>query len=142
MEYQIDPLAYDCLVLNLPLQPLVENLIKHGIARIPIGGKLRITANLRNQSLLLFVANSGPLLSSDPLKAPEDGLQLRRGIGLANTSARLRALYGDAHSFELRNWHESGVEACITIPVRPVHADLPEKPLDLEERFTHEGSYR
>ena len=142
VEYQIDPLAYECLVPNLLLQPLVENSIKHGIARIPGGGKLRISANLRNQSLLIFVANSGPFLSSDPLKAPEDGLQQRRGIGLANTSARLRALYGDAHSFELRNWHEGGVEACLSIPVRIVDADPPEKPLDLEERFTHEGTYR
>ena len=142
VEYHLDPTAYNCLVPNLLLQPLVENSIKHGIARISGGGKLRISANVRNQSLLIFVANSGPFLSSDPLKAPEDGLQQRRGIGLANTSARLRALYGDGHSFELRNWHEGGVEACISIPVRFAPSDQPGKPLDLEERFTHEGTYR
>ncbi len=142
VEYQIDPLALDCLVPNLLLQPLVENSIKHGISRISGGGKLRITAIRRNQELLIFVANSGPFLSSDPLKAPEVSLQQRRGIGLANTSARLRALYGDGHSFELRNWHEGGVEACISIPVRIAHTDPPEKLIDLEERFTHEGTYR
>jgi two-component system LytT family sensor kinase len=142
VEYDVDPKAFNCLVPNLLLQPLVENSIKHGIARIPGGGKLRITANVRNQSLLIFVANNGPSLSSDPSKALEDSLQKRRGIGLANTSARLRALYGAEQSFELRNWIEGGVEACISIPVRFAQADASEEPADLEERFKHEGTYR
>lgn len=142
VEYHIDPKAYDCLVPNLLLQPLVENSIKHGISRIPEGGKLRITAVLRNQNLLIFVANSGPFLSSDPLRAPEHVSQERKGIGISNTSARLRALFGDAHTFELRNWHEGGVEACISMPVRIAQPGTTQEPTGLEKRFTHEGTYR
>ena len=106
--YHIDPAAFGYLVPNLLLQPLVENAIKHGIARIAGAGVLRISVNLRNESLLICVANSGPFLSSDPLRGPAENSLSRCGIGLSNSSARLRALYGNAHTFELRNWHEGG----------------------------------
>ncbi len=140
--YQVDQEAYDCLIPNLLLQPLVENAIKHGIARIPGGGKLLIGANLRNETLSVFVANSGPFLASDPLRAPDEGSQERRGIGLTNTSARLRALYGEAHSFELRNWPQGGVEAYISIPARYAEPDEAPPSDEREEGFIHESSHR
>lgn len=97
---------------------MVENAIKHGIARIAGGGVLRISINIRNESLLICVANSGPFLSSDPLRCPAEISIQRCGLGLANSFARLKTLYGDTYSFELRNWHEGGVEALIVIPAR------------------------
>jgi two-component system LytT family sensor kinase len=142
VDYELDTKALDCLVPNLLLQPLVENAIKHGISKLTAGGRLLIGANLRNQSLFIFVANSGPLLSSDPLRAQEDGSQQRRGIGLANTSARLRALYGEAHCFELLNWTHGGVEARITIPVRFEKPQLAPPSAEPEENLTHESTHR
>jgi sensor histidine kinase YesM len=38
------------------------------------------------------------------------------GVGLANTRARLRTLYGEAHRFELSNRAEGGLRARLTIP--------------------------
>jgi two-component system LytT family sensor kinase len=142
VEYQIEPDTYDFLVPNLLLQPLVENAIKHGISRVPGGGKLVIGAKLRNQTLSIFVANSGPFLASDPLRASEQDPQSRRGIGIANTSARLRALYGEAHYFELRNWHEGGVEALVSIPARLAESTEPSPPPEREESLIHESSHR
>ena len=43
----------------------------------------------------------------------------REGVGLSNTRARLRHLYGAAHRFELRNVPASGAEVLIVIPFRP-----------------------
>jgi sensor histidine kinase YesM len=129
VTYQIDPATYDLLVPNLLLQPLVENAIKHGISRLARGGKLVIGAIGGNETLSVFVANSGPGLSSDPLKAE------RKGIGLSNTVSRLTALYGLAHRFELKNWHEGGVEAWVTFPVRPASVQQ-------EDGCVHEGTHR
>ncbi len=143
VEYQLDPAAFDYLVPNLLLQPLVENAIKHGIARIAGGGVLRISVNIRNESLLICVANSGPFLSSDPLRGPNENLIAKCGIGLTNSSARLKALYGEAHTFELRNWHEGGVEALISIPARLVPPDeFVNSMPDRGETFTHESTNR
>lgn len=139
VSYQVDPEAYSQLVPNLLLQPLVENAIKHGISRIPGGGRLLIGAKVGNQTLSIFVANSGPFLASDPLRAPEGEPGGRRGIGLANTAARLKALYGEAHRFELRNWHEGGVQACISIPARLAKVEQPPTPVGREEILIHES---
>ncbi len=115
VDYRIGQDALEMLVPNLLLQPLVENAIKHGIARQSEGGKITISAEQRNGTLFLSVTNTGPSLSSDPLSGAPHSF----GIGLANTRARLRALYGDHAFFQLRNRPEGGVEAYISMPARP-----------------------
>ncbi len=114
VEYQVDEGALLLLVPNLLLQPLVENAIKHGISRESAGGKIIISARERNQTLSVSVANTGPSLSSDPLT----GASCSLGIGLSNTRARLKALYGDFAHFELRNWPRGGVEAYMELPAK------------------------
>ena len=46
-----------------------------------------------------------------------------RGVGLANTSARLRQLYGDQASFEVVNMADGGVIARIVLPYRLAAAE-------------------
>ena len=75
------------LVPSLALQPLVENAIHHGVARHADGGSIEIRARRDGESLRLTVRNEGRCSS------------VREGIGLANTRARLRSLYGDRHGF-------------------------------------------
>ena len=95
-------------VPDLILQPLVENAIKHGIARRARGGALRVAAHLEGDSLTLSVANDGPLLA----------LPVREGVGLSNTRQRLQALFGPAQACTLRNDGDHGVLASITLPYR------------------------
>ncbi|GAA0717350.1 sensor histidine kinase [Dokdonella soli] len=93
-----------CLVL----QPLVENAIRHGIAKHAGGGSVRIAAVRANGRLDLSVYNDGPQLGD----VHEDS-----GVGLANVRARLRGLYGDEFAFALRNANP-GVEANVSLPYR------------------------
>jgi two-component system, LytTR family, sensor kinase len=99
------------VVPNLILQPLVENAIKHGIAKRKEGGAVHIVASLDDRVLRITVSNDGPSL------APgwENG---SAGVGLANVRARLRALYGDAASFMMNARHFGGAEVAITMPLR------------------------
>jgi len=87
------------------LQPLVENAIKHGIAKRAKGGELRISAARDGELLSFSIFNEGPAL------AP--GAQ--DGVGLANTRRRLQALYGEAQSLVLRDVPQ-GVLASVTLP--------------------------
>lgn len=89
------------------VQPLVENAIKHGIAKRARGGEVCVTVTPSGAGLALNVRNDGPLLPA----------QLREGVGLANTRQRLQALYGTAHALTLEN-HAAGVMATITLPLR------------------------
>jgi LytS/YehU family sensor histidine kinase len=74
-----------CRVPSLVLQPLVENAVRHGIAQLLEGGAIRIEARRADNVLQLAVENP-----CDPDHQPPRG----QGVGLANVTARLRALYG------------------------------------------------
>lgn len=87
------------------LQPLVENAIKHGIAKRAKGGELRIGAAREGEQLTFSIFNEGPALTAG----------LHDGIGLANTRRRLQALYGEAQSLVLRDVPH-GVLATVTLP--------------------------
>jgi LytS/YehU family sensor histidine kinase len=76
-------------VPSLVLQPIVENSIKHGIAKRAQGGRIRIAAFRSDQILTLNVYNDGPKLT------PENGTH-QAGTGIFNLQTRLRSLYGDA----------------------------------------------
>jgi two-component system LytT family sensor kinase len=93
-------------VPSLILQPMVENAIKHGIAKRAQGGEVRIAADRSNGRLTLRVYNDGPGLTPEP--AP--------GIGIANTRARLTSLYGSDFDLSLRNQPPAGVEASLSVP--------------------------
>jgi two-component system, LytTR family, sensor kinase len=43
----------------------------------------------------------------------------RGGVGLANTKARLRQLYGDSHRFVLDHSPTGGVLVTMEIPINP-----------------------
>ena len=106
----IAPDSLDALVPNLALQPLVENAVLHGIARRRQGGQLEVRAEHVGSSLVITVLDDGPGL-------PENWDERKNlGVGLSNTRARLRRLYGTAQRVELSNRPEGGLCLTLTIP--------------------------
>jgi two-component system, LytTR family, sensor kinase len=100
-------------VPSLILQPMVENAVKHGIAKRVEGGTIRISACRNNGTLTLRVYNDGPGL-------PVGGGNSQPGIGIANVRTRLESLYGDAFELSMRDHEPGGVEARVSLPlVRP-----------------------
>ena len=115
IELDIQPVTMKALVPNLILQPLVENALRHGIARSAASALVGIRSRIVDDSLELTVCDNGLGLSSDwQLKSSS-------GIGLANTAARLQQLYNADHRFDVRNREEGGVEVVIVIPNRLAH---------------------
>jgi LytS/YehU family sensor histidine kinase len=111
VNMKIEPDTLEALVPNLILQPIVENAIRHGIGKRSASGLLEISAQRHDGTLSLEVRDDGPGLSPDD--KPGEGQ-----IGLANTRARLKQLYGEAQSFELRNVVGGGAVARMVIPFR------------------------
>ncbi len=104
----VEPGVLDAEVPSLLLQPLVENAIRHGIEPRPGPGRIAIGARRDGAQLLLTVRDNGA-------GVPPGGFK-REGIGLANTRARLRELYGERHEFTLANHPEGGLEVRISLP--------------------------
>ncbi len=111
VEFDIDPSCLRARVPSLLLQPLAENAMKHGISKDPAARLLRISARRDGTRLLLTVYNDGPAL-------PKADTDLGRGIGMANTRARLQMLYGDEARLWLRDNTPHGVRAEIILPFR------------------------
>jgi two-component system, LytTR family, sensor kinase len=100
---------YPAKVPSLILQPMVENAIKHGIAKRAQGGAIRITASRSDEVLTLSVCNDGPSL-------PPDWEATRSGIGISNVRNRLQSLYGNAFELNMRNRSTGGVEVSVSLP--------------------------
>jgi two-component system, LytTR family, sensor kinase len=114
VQFKIEPETLNASVPKLILQPLVENAIRHGIGKQQSAGLVAITAQRQNGSLAIQIRDDGPGLPKDRVVSGESGL----GIGIANTRARLRHLYGDAQTFDIRNAENGGAIAVLKIPFR------------------------
>jgi two-component sensor histidine kinase len=98
-------------VPNLLLQPLVENAIKHGIAKRVAGGTVRVAGASHNGSLRLSVYNDGPSL-------PADWEQKHTGVGISNLRTRLQILHGSQSELQLKPAAPGGVEVVVMLPLR------------------------
>lgn len=96
-------------VPNLLLQPLVENAIKHGIAKRVAGGVVRVAGVHHDSRLCLTVYNDAPSL-------PADWEPSQIGVGLRNLRTRLQILHGEESELQLRRTNPGGVEVIVTLP--------------------------
>ena len=109
VRWSIDDTVRDALVPEFILQPLVENAVRHGIAKRSDAGLVELRASADGATLILSVVDDGPGLEAEP-EAP--------GLGLANTRARLATRFGDAGSLELLRAPTGGTIATIRLPLR------------------------
>lgn len=100
VRWEIDGLPEDALIPPLTLQPLLENMIYHGIERIPGGGEIRIRGALRDRLIQLEFAN--PLPTVD-LEATHRGNRLAQ----QNIRERLRAGFGRQGRLAVRQDEET-----------------------------------
>lgn len=101
--------AREARVPLLLLQPIVENSIRHGLARHVVAGRLDITARRAGDELFIEITDDGPGVT---------GEHVREGVGLGNTRARLDALYPGASTLALTNVAGGGARVSVRLPFR------------------------
>ena len=112
VEMEIEPETLDNMVPNLILQPIVENAVRHGVARQTLPGHITIRALKKSDRLIMQVEDNGP-----GLKMNSNGVF--SGIGLNNTRARLEQFYGADYDFQIANSKTRGVIVTLEIPATP-----------------------
>jgi LytS/YehU family sensor histidine kinase len=95
------------MVPNLILQPIVENAVRHGVARHTDPGQITIRARRQGARLIMNVEDNGP-----GLKLSSNG----SGIGLSNTRARLEQFYGNDFTFQITDSAERGAIVTLDVP--------------------------
>lgn len=115
LRFRIDA---DAALLAAPLPPmvlptLVENAIKHGLAPLPEGGHIEIRAR-RDAG----AGGDGAGMLSIEVRDNGQGFTGSggSGVGLANTRARLAAMFGHGARLELESAAPRGVVARLVVP--------------------------
>jgi two-component system, LytTR family, sensor kinase len=125
INVDVDDSTTQALVPFFILQPLVENALHHGVSSQAGPAKVDIAARRTSDRLELSVTDDGR-----GTVLPDAG----RGIGLANTKARLDELYGETYTLETRRLDDAhvgngaksvhGFRVCLAIPFREgAHAE-------------------
>ncbi len=107
-------------VKGFPLPPLMlltllENAIKHGVARTPNGGRVDVEAYTEDNLLIVQVRDTGAGLDASPsttLAKPNQG-----GVGLTNIRERLASIYGTRATLELTANRPRGAVATLSLPL-------------------------
>jgi len=118
-DYLAFSLDVPAALRELPFPPMMlltlsENAIKHGIAPSREAARIDIRAREVDGELVVTVADTGVGFGV----AQTGGT----GIGLANTRARLSALYGPHAELALHANEPHGVVACIKVPMHRVES--------------------
>jgi signal transduction histidine kinase len=112
IHFDADEDCLDALVPTLILQPLVENAVKHGIAKRINPGRVSVTAFRRGNMLQLKVHND----SAEGVKRSVDAVD--HGIGLRATRSRLERIYGNQYRLECSFEGVEGTLVLIEFPLR------------------------
>jgi LytS/YehU family sensor histidine kinase len=108
LAYTIDvePEAAGVEVPPLAIQTLAENSIKHAIAPRPEGGRVRITASVVGERVVLCVWDDGPGFAAGAV---------RPGHGLDNLRDRLAARFGAQASLQI-GCRDGGTTVTVSLP--------------------------
>ncbi len=112
VDKTLEESSLDIMVPSMILQPLVENSIKHGLARKVGEGRVSIRASRQGGHAVIEVADNGVGMPSDRLLASNQ----QPGIGLRNVNERLRVIYGESYQLRLHSVPGQGTLARIEIP--------------------------
>jgi len=106
---EVAPDTLNAFVPAMLLEPIVGNAIKHAVSQSSEACEVSIQARRQGDELRLEVRDTGPgFAATRPLATS-------KGIGLANTEARLEQFYGPSHRIEYSGG-DVGASVVVTIP--------------------------
>ena len=108
-DVELERGSAEARVPALLLQPLVENAVKHGVARSEGPTCIRIHARLDGPMLEILVENDA--ITASPCESGET-------VGLRNVQDRLRSRFGDEAGLEAAAIPEGGYRNRLRMPLR------------------------
>ncbi|MBW8823508.1 MAG: histidine kinase [Xanthomonadales bacterium] len=117
VQWNVGAGVLDAAVPSLLLQPLVENAIRHGIARRSTPGKIGIDIQAHGARMHLRVRNDG-------VDAPGNGPMDGGALGQSNVRERLARLYPERHRFSAMALASGEYEVNIEIPMEKTAAAM------------------
>ena len=130
VTFEIDPQTQDALVPRFLLQPLVENAIRHGIAKRAQGGNIVLRSESIGGRLQVRIENDEA--EDDEPVLHRIAAAPHRGVGLTNTRARLQQMYGYEATLETHATARGTYEVRISMPFSTVAAAVELQALEVQ----------
>jgi two-component system LytT family sensor kinase len=125
VRLKIAPEVLSVTVPFLVLQPLVENAVRHGLARKPGGGTVIVVAQDNGTEALISVEDDGVGMDADRLADLRDAHRSGAHVGIGNINQRMRSVYGEEYALMVETAPGAGMKVILRVPkfspnVRPV----------------------
>ncbi len=116
ISLMIAPEVLPVTVPYLAIQPIVENAVRHGLARKEGGGQVNIVATDMGSDAEISIEDDG--IGSDPeaIRRVLDGQTDSQSVGLGNVDARLRQVYGDDFGLVVETAPGAGTKVTFRVP--------------------------
>jgi two-component system LytT family sensor kinase len=134
VRLKIAPEVLSVVVPFLVLQPLVENAVRHGVARKPGGGTVTVIAQDNGSEALISVEDDGVGMDADRLFADlRDAHKTGSHVGIGNINQRMRSVFGDEYALMVETAPGAGMKVILRVPkffpgVRPELPDYSHDP--------------
>lgn len=120
VRFLADTEVENAVIPTMILQPVVENALQHGVRAEEEKSYICVEACAENENLVLTVRDKGYGLTPEQERALQSGKAVsgsdHGGIGIVNIKERLKLIYKDRASIEIRNHEECGVIVKISLP--------------------------
>ena len=118
---QADEEALNCSVLNLVLQPLVENAFVHGLENKIGHGIIEVRVSREGDVLTYSVADNGLGADPEPVRRALRGEEPEKNaLALTNINKRLKYKYGEEHMLRFNSEPGKGTTVIVTMPAQEV----------------------
>jgi two-component system sensor histidine kinase YesM len=119
-EIECEEELMDCQILNVMIQPVVENAIFHGIAPKETTGKLWIIIRREEENLVVCVEDDGVGMTEETIAEQLQSEHVQKGgvrkIGIANVRNRIRETYGEPYDLQIKSKVNEGTRVIMTVP--------------------------
>ncbi|WP_105616865.1 sensor histidine kinase [Vallitalea okinawensis] len=123
--YDIDPHVKDAKVLKLILQPIVENIIQHGLSDED-EGIIAIVAEWCDKNLIIKISDDGKGMSNEQVKQLNDYINedtdkiltgYKKSVGMRNVNLRIKLAYGEEYGLHVTSQEGIGTHVTFTLPL-------------------------
>lgn len=129
-HWNIDQRLYDCNIIKMCLQPIVENAIQHGLRPKNYTGNITISACYEKERMVVAIEDDGQSMSRAEMKKLNEKLKTGSGfeeskVGLRNVNERIKLIYGKKYGVSVEQSKPdsgeptaSNVRVVLTFPCR------------------------
>jgi two-component system sensor histidine kinase YesM len=114
VEYKIDDCVREYYMINIILQPIIENALEHGIYQRPEGGgNLIVSSFIKDECIYITIEDNGPGMDKEMLN--QLFVLKSSGYGMKNVQERLKIIFGEEYGVSV--YSELGKGTCVTVRI-------------------------